>query len=230
MANEYYNPSGNPATLSFGQSAAIRAEFQSIAAGFALLPGLAANPNKAVVINAAGNGMVAVPQGFQLVDSVNPSGAASYIKNGLGTTYTTLILQYDLLPVTNAVDLQFNAYDSGGVLFNNWYGASSRMVSSFAGSWPSSGTSAFSFVKTNNTAVQNSTTFGGISGEIYFLGLNSSTYKKGFARASYFTAAGTFETNVIGFGTANVSTSSGVQLAFSSGNISSGTIRLFGMI
>ncbi len=52
MTNPYFNASGEPGTGAFAASAPMRTEFQSIQAGFALLPALTAN--KAVVINSAG--------------------------------------------------------------------------------------------------------------------------------------------------------------------------------
>ena len=50
MSNPFYNASGSPTTASGGYSATIRAEFASIAAGFALLPP-SLTANKAVIIN-----------------------------------------------------------------------------------------------------------------------------------------------------------------------------------
>lgn len=55
MTNAYYNHTTFPATSSSGSSALARAEFDAITAGFALLPTLAGNGGKIVVVDPTGN-------------------------------------------------------------------------------------------------------------------------------------------------------------------------------
>lgn len=57
MSNSYYNHGSWPATGSTGTSSPARAEFDLVAAGFALLPTLAANGNKLTQINSGGTAM-----------------------------------------------------------------------------------------------------------------------------------------------------------------------------
>lgn len=59
MSNEYFNPSGSPGTGAAGSSATMRSEFAAVAAGFALLPTMAANGNKIVTVNAGGTALTA---------------------------------------------------------------------------------------------------------------------------------------------------------------------------
>ena len=59
MSNSYYNHASYPTPNSPGSSAQLRAELESITAGFALLPTLAANGYKVAMINSAGTAMVA---------------------------------------------------------------------------------------------------------------------------------------------------------------------------
>jgi hypothetical protein len=54
MANSFYNHGTTPITLSQGSSALIRAELDAVTVGFDKFPTLAANSNKALVINGAG--------------------------------------------------------------------------------------------------------------------------------------------------------------------------------
>lgn len=57
MANEYYDSSGYPQTGVSGSSASMRAELDSVEAGFNKLPTLTANGNKLVKVNSAGTGL-----------------------------------------------------------------------------------------------------------------------------------------------------------------------------
>lgn len=60
MPNEFYNPSGWPASNAQGSSAPARQELNSIQAGFAKLPTMTGNGNLPVFINAGGTAMVTV--------------------------------------------------------------------------------------------------------------------------------------------------------------------------
>jgi hypothetical protein len=57
MANEYYDSTGYPQTGASGSSASMRAELDSVEAGFNKLPTLTANGNKLVKVNSAGTGL-----------------------------------------------------------------------------------------------------------------------------------------------------------------------------
>ena len=52
MSNDYYNPSGTPSQGGTGSSSNIRAEFNTVRAGFDKLPGLTGNGGKLVKVNA----------------------------------------------------------------------------------------------------------------------------------------------------------------------------------
>jgi cytoskeletal protein CcmA (bactofilin family) len=77
----YYSPTGNPGTAAAGLSAAIRAEFAAIAAGFALLPNYAGNANKFVVVNSGGTGLTVTASpsfGALTVPSLHVTGNATF--------------------------------------------------------------------------------------------------------------------------------------------------------
>lgn len=97
MTNSFYNPSGAPATGAFAASAAMRTEFESIAAGFDKLPTLTAN--KAVVVNSAGTaltvstGNLALTGNLSLGGNLTVSGAhATTLVTGADVTLTLPIV------------------------------------------------------------------------------------------------------------------------------------------
>lgn len=75
MSNDYYNASGTPGTGAQGASQPMRLEFSSIAAGFAKLPALTGNANKAVVINSTGTGMTVTTGTLALAGNFATTGA-----------------------------------------------------------------------------------------------------------------------------------------------------------
>lgn len=74
MSNPYYTASGTPATGSFGASAPMRGEFDSIEAGFALLP-QTLTANKAVVVNAGGTALTVTAGSLALAGNFTTTGA-----------------------------------------------------------------------------------------------------------------------------------------------------------
>lgn len=57
MANDFYNHGSYPAAFSFGSSSGLRAELDSIAAGFDKLPALTGNAYRVPYVNASGDGL-----------------------------------------------------------------------------------------------------------------------------------------------------------------------------
>jgi uncharacterized protein (DUF2141 family) len=60
MSNEFYTPSGSPASQSSGSSAVMRAEFSAIQLGFDKLPTLTGNGSEVVVVNSGGTALETV--------------------------------------------------------------------------------------------------------------------------------------------------------------------------
>lgn len=97
-ATEYYNSTGTPVTMSAGESAAIRAEFNIIQAGFGKLPDLSGNADKAIFVNASGNALVAYSSAtarsklgaLALADFSVSSGSSliGFIQSGSGAVAT----------------------------------------------------------------------------------------------------------------------------------------------
>lgn len=87
--NSYYNHGGVPATGAAGASATMRAEFDAIASGFALLPTLSGFGNKAVVVNAGGTALTATLGSLALGGDLTVSGASALTFTTTGVTNVT---------------------------------------------------------------------------------------------------------------------------------------------
>ncbi|MGE5525471.1 MAG: hypothetical protein ACM3SS_17295 [Rhodospirillaceae bacterium] len=90
MSNEYYSETGSPATSSALSSATIRAEFAAIGDGFDKLPTLAANGNKAVVINSGGTSLTVTTGTLALAGNFATVGAYAVTLTATGATTLTL--------------------------------------------------------------------------------------------------------------------------------------------
>ena len=94
MASEYYTHTTFPATSSFGSSAQMRAELDSIDAGFAKLPTLSGNAGKFVLVNASANGQAVAStlseSGSMVTASTNLSVGAALSVGGAATLSSTL--------------------------------------------------------------------------------------------------------------------------------------------
>jgi hypothetical protein len=75
--NDFYNHGGYPATGSSATSAGMRAELDAITTGFNLLPSLAGNNNKAVVINAGATALGVSTGTLSLTGNLSIAGAFS---------------------------------------------------------------------------------------------------------------------------------------------------------
>lgn len=93
MANQYYTPSGNPATGASGSSSVMRTEFTAIQTAFGLLPSLSGNANGAVVVNAGGTALT--------VTGALSLGAALTTTGGHGTTFIEQALTSLTLPAAS---------------------------------------------------------------------------------------------------------------------------------
>jgi hypothetical protein len=119
MPNDYYNHGVYPSPNSPGSSSQLRAELDSIAAGFNKLPTLTANGNKFVRVNAAGTlletiATIPVGSGGTGLSSYTADGAL--YANGTGTA-----LLSGTLPVISGGTGQ-TSYASNGALYANGAG------------------------------------------------------------------------------------------------------------
>lgn len=103
MSNEYYNVSGSPSTSATLSSATMRAEFASIAAGFALLPTMGSNGNKAVTVNSGGTALTVTTGTLALGGNFATSGSSPLtltVTNNTNATFPagTITLGYQNVP------------------------------------------------------------------------------------------------------------------------------------
>lgn len=75
MPNDYYNSSGWPSTGATGTSAPARSELALVTAGFAKLPTITGNANKAVVVNAGATALTVTAGTFALAGNFATTGA-----------------------------------------------------------------------------------------------------------------------------------------------------------
>ena len=90
MSNSYYNHGSYPTTGAPGASSALRAELDLITTGFALLPTLSGNANKALVINAGGSAVTVTTGTLALAGNFATTGAFNTTLVQGATTSLTL--------------------------------------------------------------------------------------------------------------------------------------------
>lgn len=95
MPNSFYNHGGYPSPQSPGSSAAARAEFDAIQAGFDKMPTLTGNAGQFVIVNASANGLTttSASQGisdatFRLSDDVDATKIAMFQVSGISPSTT----------------------------------------------------------------------------------------------------------------------------------------------
>lgn len=89
IGNDYYTHGGFPATGSVASSSGMRAELDSITAGFDKMPTFAGNANKAVVINGGATGLTVTSGTLGLAGNLSTTGAFNTtLAQGATTTLT----------------------------------------------------------------------------------------------------------------------------------------------
>jgi hypothetical protein len=102
MPNSFYNPSGNPATGSQGLSSLVRGEFINISAAFDLLPTIAGNGGKVVVINPGGTAMTVTAGTLALAGNLSTTGAFNTVfAQGASVTLTLPVINGTLATTAN---------------------------------------------------------------------------------------------------------------------------------
>jgi hypothetical protein len=139
MANNFYNHTTFPTTGSAATSASMRAELDSIAAGFDKMPTLTANANKLIAVNASATGLTTLTTGTGVVTALGISvgSAGAFVVNGgaLGTPSSGTLTNATGLPISTGVSglgtgvataLAVNTGSAGAfVLFNGALGTPS---------------------------------------------------------------------------------------------------------
>ena len=111
-AIEFYDSSGSPATSSQGASATMRAEFDLIQTGFGKLPDLAANGDKAVVINAGGTAMTVTAAALALAVAFTTAGSGGITVRSTSATDVTLPTTGTLATLAGVEELDNKTLDA----------------------------------------------------------------------------------------------------------------------
>lgn len=108
--NSYYNHGGYPAAGAPGSSAAMRAELDSVTAGFDRLPALGGNAGAIVVVNASANGLTTSAGGlddsvFAIFDNLDNTKIGKFQLSGLTTGQTRTLTWPDANTVIVGTDV-----------------------------------------------------------------------------------------------------------------------------
>lgn len=90
MSNDFYTPSGWPATGSAGRSSLARSEMALIEDAFDKMPTLTGNGNKAVVVNAGGTALSVTAAALALAVALTTAGSGGITLTSTGATNVTL--------------------------------------------------------------------------------------------------------------------------------------------
>lgn len=117
MTTEYYNASGSPSTGATLASAAVRSEFAAIAAAFALLPTMAGNGSKLVLVNAGGTALEASGALPIVTNGIAPRGYIAGLILSNNATATKLDVSAGIArDSTNAVDITLASAITAGLI------------------------------------------------------------------------------------------------------------------
>ena len=161
MANEYFTPSGYPATGAAGSSASMRSEMALVEDGFDKLPTLTGNGGKIVAVNSGGTGLTTSA-------TLSESGGTMTVTGNLSVTGGTTLgnASGDALTIaSSAVTWSCNPTHSGNHTFSGGITLASPLPTSSGGTGLSSFTANRVFYSSSTSAIGSSAnlTFDGSS-------------------------------------------------------------------
>lgn len=172
MTNSFYNTTGTPVTASFGSSAAIRAEFAAIAAGFDKFPTLSGNANKAVVINSLASGLTVTTGTLALGGNVsigaNFTTSASSVVSISGNFTTN-----GAISTSGAVTLAGALTTAAAVTFSGAHAFTATLTNTTSVTFPTSGTLATTTTPAASIVVGTTAVTSGTSGRVLYNNANT---------------------------------------------------------
>jgi len=177
-------------------------------------------------------GTIALGSGNRvLLNTLTASNVASIADTtSFTSTYNDYEIQFDnVLPATNAVQLRLRV-NSGGVQ------SASYLIASFIFTGGATGNAvSTTFFPCSNaiSTVSNSANGGGVSGRMNLYQAASTTFRKMMSGTfSYLDSGGTLINHVLssGYWDGGNGAVTGIEISFSSGNITSGTVKIYGIV
>ena len=161
------------------------------------------------------------------------SSATLDFTTAISSTYDDYLIEVlNVLPVTNTVDLVMEVSTDGGSTWDTTSGHYSweAMRSNTSGSSSSGSTSASGITVSANTTdhVQNDANNGGVHGSFRLIAPGSAIYKYLFGNVSLYYGSA-WVTAFIGGRYLQTAAVNALRFLFSSGDIASGTIRVYGV-
>jgi hypothetical protein len=166
---------------------------------------------------------------WQTLGTATPSGVSTVDFTGIPTNINQLLLEFELRPGTNAVDLGLQVYGTGGTLdsgTNYAYAGNASTSNSTSGVGGNGANSSIVLNRSGNSISNNSSV--GISGRIEFQNIQASAYTKCTFQSTYLDSGGSnLIANSGGGWHAVAANITGIRFLLSSG-IFSGRITLLG--
>jgi hypothetical protein len=184
MSTEYFIPTGNPQPNSPGASNQIRSEFALVQAGFAKLPAMMANGNKAVVVNSAGTALTTTTTftGFTLNTPTINGGTGTFNSPTLTTpTITGGTINGAVIGATTPAAATFTTATATSFV-GNLTGNASTATTALTANTANSATTATTATNVNGGTVNATTgTFSGTVTAPNFVGVISDATNAQFA-------------------------------------------------
>ncbi len=175
-------------------------------------------------------GVISNQGGMVLLNTLSPNGVASTNDTtSFSATYRNYMITFEAVtPATNTTVFQMQVATTGSAFISANY---TSAVASVATGLSNGTTSNYALSLNNSTGAVGTSAYG-LNGSIILYGAPSSVNKKFITGLVIYQAAnGTSFQNLSAYGTYDATTSpiTGVNFLFSSGNIATGIIKIFGM-
>ena len=189
------------------------------------LPSADGSANNALVTDGSGTLSFSSVGVFTRIASSTASSSASIAFTDLTTAYSTLLVIFtNVVPATNAVnfDMTFSTDNGSTYLSSAYFWRGYQVQTSGEGSSGSGGSTEIRLTHTTGTLLN--TAGRGYSGHLYLYGSNTAAPLYATGMAVYGSAPVFFGGGITGTTAVNA-----IKFAMSSGNISTGTITLYGL-
>jgi hypothetical protein len=170
--------------------------------------------------------------GFTLLEQYTAAASASLnFTTSISSTYDEYLIEFvNVIPVTNAVNLYMRMSTNAGVSYDSGanYGSMNAATNRFGQSQSGSDSGA-NQISLNNNGIDNIVVNGGVSGTLRLFSPLSTSLHKHVLGTFAQTSSSFYQSVQIAGAYRSTTAVNAFQFFFSSGNISSGTIRVYGV-